>query len=502
MKKFWTCILVIILMLLVFRCTMAEVSGICGDNLEWTLTDDDVLTISGTGKMKDYSSVSSAGNQITTAPWKSRPKKVVIEDGVTSIGSHAFYYCKNLTSVTIPNSVTSFEMYAFYGCSSLMSVTIPDSITSINYGAFELCSSLTSISIPVGVTRICTATFNGCSGLTSITIPDSVTIIDSNAFQGCRSLTSITIPNGVASIGKRAFNNCFGLTYITIPNSVIDIAVESFLNCRSLKSISIPDSMSIIRKDVFNGCSSLSSVTIPVSVTSIGDGAFWNCSSLSDVYYGGSEQNWLNMNIGWKNNRLASATIHYNAHDHIWSDPIYTWSTDYSSVTASRTCYNNPNHIETETVKVSTQYIQPTCTQKGKKMYTSDPFENTAFSVQNLEITIDELGHDWADLIFSLGSDGRLTASRVCQRDHNHTESRIITSILFLPTGTLVIEDEAFAGGTFEAVIVPAGCETIYSGAFAGCENLLYVKIPASVTLIMPDAFEGCPNVLIDRSRE
>ena len=64
----------------------AASSGTCGDNLTWTLDDDGTLTISGTGKMKDYSYSS-------TAPWyslHSRVKSVVINNGVTSIGDYSF----------------------------------------------------------------------------------------------------------------------------------------------------------------------------------------------------------------------------------------------------------------------------------------------------------------------------------------------------------------------------------------------------------------------------
>ena len=127
-------------------------------------------------------------------PWYSQQekiKKVVIEDGVTSIGNNAFENCSGLTSVTIPNSVTSIGYRAFYGCSGLTSVTIPNSVTSIGDRAFS-----------------------GCSGLTSLTIGNSVTIIGSEAFYGCYSLTSLTIPNSVTSIGNSAFKGCSGIKEI------------------------------------------------------------------------------------------------------------------------------------------------------------------------------------------------------------------------------------------------------------------------------------------------
>ena len=104
----------------------AETSGSCGPNLIWTLTGKGVLTISGKGKMYDYSNNNRA-------PWEGygKVKRIKIGDGVTTIGDYAFYDCGMPTSVTIPNSVTEIGDYAFYNCSELTSVTIPNSVTRI-----------------------------------------------------------------------------------------------------------------------------------------------------------------------------------------------------------------------------------------------------------------------------------------------------------------------------------------------------------------------------------
>ncbi|MBR2783068.1 MAG: leucine-rich repeat protein [Firmicutes bacterium] len=286
-------------------------SGTCGadgDNLTWTLDNAGTLTISGTGAMAEYSFYNSA-------PWDSSATVLVIGNGVTSVGSVAFYYCSRLTSVTIPDSVTSIGDYAFSGCSNLTNVTIPDSVTSIGEGAFQNCNGLTSVNIPDSVTSIGNYAFCKCSGLTSLTIPDSVTSIGNYAFCNCSGLTSLTIPDSVTSIGDYALSGCrslttvtlgngltnipvgmFGeydahgtkfacdkLTSITIPNSVTSIGARAFYGCKRLTSLTIPDSVISIGDSAFAYCSGLTSLTIPDSVTSIGNSAFLYCNSLTSL---------------------------------------------------------------------------------------------------------------------------------------------------------------------------------------------------------------------------
>mgnify|MGYP001743415159 CR=1 FL=1 len=65
----------------------AENSGTCGPNLKWLLTDNGVLVITGKGGMYDYS-------DYNRSPWsKSDIKRIIIGDGVTTIGEFAFNDC-------------------------------------------------------------------------------------------------------------------------------------------------------------------------------------------------------------------------------------------------------------------------------------------------------------------------------------------------------------------------------------------------------------------------
>ena len=242
---------------------------------------------------------------------------VTIPEGVTSIPYRSFYGCSSLTSVTIPESVTSIGNYAFSGCSGLTSVTVTDGVISIGTDAFQNCSRLTSVTIPEGVTSIGDRAFSGCSSLTSVTIPDSVASIGNSVFARCSNLTSVTIPDSVTSIGDSAFAGCSGLTSVTIPEGVTSIGNSTFGSCSSLTSVTIPDSVTSIGDRAFWECSSLTSVTIPESVTSIGSAAFQGCSKLKHVYYGGSDLQWKEIEIGKYNSELTKAIIHYaSTHAH------------------------------------------------------------------------------------------------------------------------------------------------------------------------------------------
>ena len=349
-------------------------SGTCGENLTWTLDNNGDLTISGAGAMYDY----SYGN---SAPWrsqgyKSKVKKVIINESVASIGAYAFYDCYGLTSITISSGVTSIGVDAFHGCSSLTSITIPSSVTSIGGTAFWGCSGLASITIPSGVTNIGVEAFGCCSGLTSITIPSSVTSIgdeaflwcsgltgiwvDSNnatyasdnsgvlfnknktsliccpagysgaytipssvtnigayAFDYCTGLTSITIPSSVTNIGAYAFSDCTGLTSVTIPSSVTSIGIHTFSGCSGLTSITIPSSVTSIGVDAFWNCSGLTSITIPSGVTSIGDGAFSGCSGLTSIYFCGNTPS-----FGDDSFTGVTATAYYPTGNSTWTDEV------------------------------------------------------------------------------------------------------------------------------------------------------------------------------------
>ena len=346
-------------------------SGTCGDNVTWRLSDDGVLTISGTGDMADF--------EWDGTPWcsvSSQVKSVVIKDGVTSIGDCAFGGCISLTSVSIPDGVISIGFAAFESCSLLTGVTIPNSVTGIGDYAFGYCSSLISVTIPGSVTSIGEAAFAGGSTSVNVSrenknycsvdgglydkqkttifhpgkiqngafrVPDGVNRIGDSAFFDCTSLTSVIIPKSVTSIGSLAFLGCIRLTNVTIPDGVTSIGDAAFAGSSTSINVSrenknycsvdgglynkqkttilhpgkiqngtfrVPDGVTSIGDYAFDGYRSLTNVTIPDSVTNICYGAFLDCIKLTDVYYDGTASDWAKITIEEGNEDLTNATLH------------------------------------------------------------------------------------------------------------------------------------------------------------------------------------------------
>lgn len=174
----------------------ATASGECGDDLKWYYKDG-VLVIKGTGKMTDYY---SDAFEDYYAPWvtyndgeiKGEISWVILGDGVTSVGSLAFYGLDFLSKAELPDTLERIGEGAFYNCGSLTSIDFPESLKEIGEQAFEGCA-LTSITIPATIEELGRSAF----GATDITLCEGLTEIDLDAFYNAES---ITIPASVTKI--------------------------------------------------------------------------------------------------------------------------------------------------------------------------------------------------------------------------------------------------------------------------------------------------------------
>ncbi len=253
--------------------SLGALSGSCGDNVTYSFNPTTgVMTISGTGRMTDYSALNQPW------PWDTYVesiRSIAIGDGVTNIGNDAFMYGYGLTSVTIPNSVTNIGATAFAYCTGLTSVTIPDGVTGISLGAFIHCSNLTSVSIPNSVTWIGGSAFAYCTGLTSVSIPNSMTRVSGGYnFAYCSNLTSVTFWGPDTEIGKNAFTECPNLTLHGWAGSTAEAyAANTAYPCNfelmaPAPDLFLPAGLKSIEADAFCGVSA-EAVVIPKSIQTI-----------------------------------------------------------------------------------------------------------------------------------------------------------------------------------------------------------------------------------------
>ncbi len=459
---------------------------------------------------------------------------LVIPDGVTSIGSKAFYNCSGLTSITIPDSVTSIGSNAFDGSgitdiilgenscfiwennilfigdySSIIYVSpnkteiiLSESMTRISDYLFKDNDKLTKITIPNSVTSIGSEAFKDCSSLTSITIPDSVTSIGSYAFQGCSSLTSITIPAGVTSIGWFVFDGCSSLTSITIPDRVKSIGRYAFRGCSSLTSIAMSDSVTSIGDSAFKDCSSLTSIVIPASVTSIGSYAFSGCSGLTSIYYNGNVAGWCGIS-GLGTIMSSSRTLYIDNKkvegdlaipEGVTSIPPNAFSgcSDLTSVTIPDSVTsigwyaffgcNSLTSITLPFVGASKDASSGDNQVLGYIFgYTRDASTDSGATRQysdyyyfiptSLKSVIIKAGDIFSNAFYGCSS---------------------LTSIT-IPASVTSIGDSAFRGcSSLTSITIPAGVKSIGDSAFSGCSGLTSITIPDSVTSVGNYAFSGC----------
>ena len=458
-------------------------SGTCGDDLTWTLDDEGVLTISGTGDMYDYSYI---WNEEDPYPWEANDnyksiKEVVISSGVTSIGDFAFCDCENLTSVVIPDSVTSIGYYSFDFCSSLTNITIPDSVTSIDKLAFHFCSGLTSITIPDSVTSIDYAAFSGCTSLTSLTIPDSLTSISDQAFAGCTSLKELIIPDSVISIEYAAFSYCDSLESVTISKRLYN---SNGIHDNTLKGLKTSN------PGIFHLYNSVDFSTVENGKVGIA----------SRDYDTGIVTLYVTPDSGYKVDEItvkdSSGTSALTPVNGVYSvntlDGDVTVSATFKalSVVASGTCGDNLTWMldEDGVLRISGT--------GDMEDYISVPWVNYLSDINTVVISSG---------VTSIGK----SAFLYCSNLTNVTIPDSVTSIgdqafsgctslasISIPDGVTSIGNSAFrACGNLTAITIPDGLTSISSEAFYECSGLTNITIPDSVTEICNYAFCGCTGL-------
>ncbi len=207
--------------------------GDCGDHLTWTLDVNGVMTVSGNGAMDDCEE-NIYDDSILLTIWrgwescKEEIKKVIVEEGVTSIGWNAFRLLPNLESVEIADSVSHIGSYAFASCDNLKDISFGSGLQSTRSHVFYGCDSIERVVLPNADVDYGPSFFGRCVGLKEIVFPEKVTTIDGNMFYECTGLEHIIIPETIRTIENHAFKTCVNLKTVKFLGSAPDIGYSVF----------------------------------------------------------------------------------------------------------------------------------------------------------------------------------------------------------------------------------------------------------------------------------
>lgn len=285
-------------------------SGYCGadnggENLKWTLDNNGVLTISGSGAMKDYT-----WDENVRLDWYVRKKdirSVVLDNRITHIGNYAFDKCTNIESVR----------YTDYTGNA--GVALPKSVTTIGVHAFSDTGVTGTLKLPEHLTEIDSSAFYHCGKLNGeLKLPDTVKEIGGFAFHSCGFTGKLELPVSLENIGNDAFEFCSGLTgKLTFPSKMNEIN-SSIFHETGITEVVIPSSIKTVRDGAFNSCMNLKKVYLPTKMPTIFNQAFIKCSDVK-FYYPAYKADWMT-----QTSKFFDSTLNPNK-DAVKPSEVSTW---------------------------------------------------------------------------------------------------------------------------------------------------------------------------------
>ena len=260
-------------------------SGYCGaddggENLRWTLDNNGVLTITGSGAMKDYPRYE---NQ--RPDWylnhKDSIRSVVLDNKITHIGDYAFDGCTSIKSVR------------YTGYTGNAGVALPESVTTIGVHAFSDTGVTGTLKLPEHLTEIDSLAFYHCRKLNGeLKLPDTVKEIGGFAFNRCGFTGKLKLPASLENIGNDAFESFSGLTgKLTFPSKMNEIDFSIFHET-GITEVVIPSSIKTVRDFAFDSCMNLKKVYLPTEIPKIYNRAFRGCDNVK-FYYPAYKADWM-----------------------------------------------------------------------------------------------------------------------------------------------------------------------------------------------------------------
>ena len=483
MRKTWCLVWAALLALMLgSSCALAEIaSGTCGEHLTWVLADDGTLTISGSGAMTDWDTSDTAWSD-----YRDRLVKVVIEEGVSSIGQDAFTMDTALTEVQIASSVESIGVQAFSYCSALSSVTGASGVKTINTDAFRDCSNLTAYPFAQGLQSIGATAFN-LSGLLSASLPDSVTSIGDSAFWGT-PLTSVTLPQGLTSIPNQMLMNCSSLQQVTVPAGVTSIGEYAFYSCTSAQ-ITLPDHVATIGQgavtDVKRIVCGLGTETAKALYACNGEYRYSTPDHPDLLLYDEDGETILGSYVGAGGNVTIPTGVTV-------IDPRAFEGKALTGVTIPETVKTIKTYAFIDCKSLERVTIPASVTAMSPGVFKGCSALQSATLPAGLE-TIPESTFQGCESLEHVTIPASVTAFGYSVFS-GCSKLKAVT----LPAGLEEIPGRTFADcAALTDVTLPAGVTEIGAEAFKGCTSLTAVDIPSGVTYIRASAYQGCTNAVI-----
>ncbi len=470
-------------------------------NIEWTITEDGTLVISGEGPIPDYEmTYDEDGNSVTSAPWgeyakyKDRVTSLVIEEGITKIGANAFNDFRNISgNLVIPSTVTSIGENAFRRCHNFTGdLIIPEGVKTIDKYAFLHCYSLDGkLVLPESLSKIGDVAFGNCYGFEKVevasgnqyyaSIDDALYTKDGKTllYYPGQKTGAYSVNPGTETIGRMAFYHA-NVTSVTLPESIKTIVSGAFGH--------------------FDG-----KVIVKGKLDTIEGGVFGEYIDIISVYFMGGAPESVSPADDYPSfttDNECEITLYY-IDDGSWEfDENGLWNgyeLNEIKVIASGDCGENLSWMITDdgTLTVSGEGAIPdyfvNYAVEDDWGYTDAPWRDYAEVVTNLvlEEGITEIGNEafrgMVNIEGTLNLPEGLTrighaAFRGCEK---------LGGELVLPSTIKTVERAAFEHGGYYTgtLVIPEGMESIGGAAFRDADYT-EVIIPASVNYI-----EGYPFI-------
>lgn len=286
-------------------------------------------------------------------------RKIVIPEGIQTIGRNAFSSCRQLNDISLPSGVT-IDAYAFASCTSLEQVALPDSAV-LDYWVFQNCSALHSITLPQSVIQIGVGCFSGCSLMSKIICTGGVMgwneqqkHIDTKyneALEGCE----VEFINGLTYYGEEFIHE--GVSYRTVNSE--NARVEIIKGKQ-------PYSGELYLKTSFNLCS------IDFTLSGIAPNVFANCPDLQSIHFCGTKVRWNKLDIGKGNEILNNIPIYFDYQENTFSEnnQLY-WECDtwgQNSIAELKLKLRNENPICSFQFKMKLPKELTLCTDNNKEV--------------------------------------------------------------------------------------------------------------------------------------